>query len=282
MRWKRGSSAGNTIDARGSRGAGGRVAIPGGLGLVGVLVFVAIQLLSGGSGFAVPTAFDDGAQAPDGGAIPAGQDPERDLRDFSEYVFDSTQRTWAKTFDGGYRDAKLYLYRSSVSTGCGSASSAVGPFYCPADQRVYLDLGFYDDMQKQLGAPGDFAWAYVIAHEVGHHVQHLRGTDDEVRRLQREDPDQVNPLSVRLELQADCYAGVWAHTVFDQLEPGDVDEAITASEAVGDDRLQRRASGGVNPDSFTHGTSAQRAKWFRAGQANGQPADCDTFGADSV
>ncbi len=282
MRWKRGSSAGNTIDARGSRGAGGRVAIPGGLGLVGVLVFVAIQLLSGGSGFAVPTAFDDGAQAPDGGAIPAGQDPERDLRDFSEYVFDSTQRTWAKTFDGGYRDAKLYLYRSSVSTGCGSASSAVGPFYCPADQRVYLDLGFYDDMQKQLGAPGDFAWAYVIAHEVGHHVQHLRGTDDEVRRLQREDPDQVNPLSVRLELQADCYAGVWAHTVFDQLEPGDVDEAITASEAVGDDRLQRRASGGVNPDSFTHGTSAQRAKWFRAGQANGQPADCDTFGADSI
>ncbi len=282
MRWKRGSSAGNTIDARGSRGAGGRVAIPGGLGLVGVLVFVAIQLLSGGSGFAVPTAFDDGAQAPDGGAIPAGQDPERDLRDFSEYVFDSTQRTWAKTFDGGYRDAKLYLYRSSVSTGCGSASSAVGPFYCPADQRVYLDLGFYDDMQKQLGAPGDFAWAYVIAHEVGHHVQHLRGTDDEVRRLQREDPDQVNPLSVRLELQADCYAGVWAHTVFDQLEPGDVDEAITASEAVGDDRLQRRASGGVNPDSFTHGTSAQRAKWFRAGQANGQPADCDTFSADQL
>ena len=282
MRWKRGSSAGNTIDARGSRGAGGRVAIPGGLGLVGVIVFVAIQLLSGGSGFAVPTAFDDGAQAPDGGAIPAGEDPERDLREFSEYVFDSTQRTWAKTFDGGYRDAKLYLYRSSVSTGCGSASSAVGPFYCPVDQRVYLDLGFYDDMQKQLGAPGDFAWAYVIAHEVGHHVQHLRGTDDEVRRLQREDPDQANPLSVRLELQADCYAGVWAHTVFDQLEPGDVDEAITASEAVGDDRLQRRASGGVNPDSFTHGSSAQRAKWFRAGQSNGQPADCDTFSADEL
>jgi len=282
MRWKRGSSAGNTIDARGSRGAGGRVAIPGGLGLVGVIVFVAIQLLSGGSGFAVPTAFDDGAQAPDGGAIPAGEDPERDLREFSEYVFDSTQRTWAKTFDGGYRDAKLYLYRSSVSTGCGSASSAVGPFYCPADQRVYLDLGFYDDMQKQLGAPGDFAWAYVIAHEVGHHVQHLRGTDDEVRRLQRQDPDQANPLSVRLELQADCYAGVWAHTVFDQLEPGDVDEAITASEAVGDDRLQRRASGGVNPDSFTHGSSAQRAKWFRSGQSNGQPADCDTFSADEL
>ena len=129
-------------------------------------------------------------------------------------------------------------------------------------------------MQKQLGAPGDFAWAYVIAHEVGHHVQHLRGTDDEVRRLQREDPDQANPFSVRLELQADCYAGVWAHAVFDQLDAGDVEEAITASEAVGDDRLQRRAPGAAcDPDSFTHGTSAQRAKWFRAGQAvSGQPA----------
>src|ERR671917_45133 len=149
MRWQRGRSAGNTIDARGRRGGGGRVAIPSGLGLVGVIVFVAFQLLSGGSGYAVPTAF-------------------------------------------------------------------------------------------QLGAPGDFAWAYVIAHEVGHHVQHLRGTSDEVRRLQREDPEQANPLSVRLELQADCYAGVWAHSVFEQLEEGDVDEAIRASEAIGDDRLQRR------------------------------------------
>jgi predicted metalloprotease len=282
MRWQRGRSAGNTIDARGSRGPGGRVAIPSGLGLVGVIVFVAFQLLSGGSGFAVPTAFDDGAQAPDGGAIPAGQDPEKDLRDFSEYVFDSAQQTWARTFGGGYRDAKLYLYRSSVSTGCGSASSAVGPFYCPGDERVYLDLSFYGDMQRQLGAPGDFAWAYVIAHEVGHHVQHLRGTDDEVRRLQRQEPDQANPLSVRLELQADCYAGVWAHAVFDKLDQGDLEEAITASQAVGDDRLQRRGRGDVDPDSFTHGSSAQRAKWFRAGQAAGEPADCDTFSVDEV
>jgi predicted metalloprotease len=282
MRWQRGRSAGNTIDARGRGASAGRVAIPSGLGLVGVLVFVAFQLLSGGSGFAVPSAFDDGAQAPDGGAIPASQDPERDLRDFSEYVFDSTQSTWARTFDGGYRDAKLYLYRGGVSTGCGSASSAVGPFYCPADQRVYLDLSFFGDMENQLGAPGDFAWAYVIAHEVGHHVQNLRGTDDEVRRLQQEDPEQANPLSVRLELQADCYAGVWAHAVFDQLDSGDVEEAIKASEAVGDDRLQRRARGEVNPDSFTHGTSAQRAHWFQKGQASGEPADCDTFSADSV
>jgi predicted metalloprotease len=279
MKWRRGQSSGNTIDARGSRMPAGRVAVPGGLGVVGVIIFVAIQLLGGGSGYAVPTAFDDGTQAPDGGAIPAGQDPDRDLRDFSEYVFDSAQKTWARTFDG-YRDAKLYLYRDAVSTGCGSASSAVGPFYCPADERVYLDLSFYRDMERQLGAPGDFAWAYVIAHEVGHHVQKLRGTSDEVRRLQRQEPDQVNPLSVRLELQADCYAGVWAHAVFDQLEDGDIEEAITASEAVGDDRLQRRATGEVRPDSFTHGTSAQRAKWFKAGQASGQPDDCATFSGD--
>jgi predicted metalloprotease len=282
MRWRRGQSSGNTIDARGSRmPGGGRVAVPGGLGLVGVLVFLAVQLLGGGSGYAVPSAFDDGTQAPGGGAIPADQDPERDLRDFSEYVFDSTQRSWARTFDG-YRDAKLYLYRDAVSTGCGNASSAVGPFYCPADQRVYLDLSFFGDMERQLGAPGDFAWAYVIAHEVGHHVQNLRGTNDDVRRLQREDPDQANPLSVRLELQADCYAGVWAHSVFDQLDDGDLKEAIRASEAVGDDRLQRRATGEVRPDSFTHGSSAQRAKWFRTGQASGEPADCDTFSVDEV
>jgi predicted metalloprotease len=282
MRWRRGRSAGNTIDARGRRGGAGRVAIPGGLGLVGVLVFVAFQLLSGGGGFAVPTAFEDGTQAPGGGAIPAGQDPERDLRDFSEYVFDSAQASWARTAGDGYRDAKLYLYRDAVDTACGSASSAVGPFYCPGDERVYLDLSFYRDMERQLGAPGDFAWAYVIAHEVGHHVQHVRGTSDEVRRLQREEPEQANALSVRLELQADCYAGVWAHGVFDQLEPGDLEEAVTASQAVGDDRLQRSARGSVDPDSFTHGTSAQRARWFETGRSAGEPADCDTFSADEL
>jgi predicted metalloprotease len=282
MRWRRGRSSGNTIDARGSRGPGGRVAIPSGLGLVSVLVFVAFQLLSGGGGFAVPTAFDDGAQAPEGGAIPADQDPERDLRDFSEYVFDSAQSTWTRIAGGGYRNAKLYLYRDAVSTACGSASSAVGPFYCPGDERVYLDLSFYRDMERQLGAPGDFAWAYVIAHEVGHHVQRVRGTSDEVRSLQRSNPDRANALSVRLELQADCYAGVWAHAVFDQLEEGDLEEAITASEAVGDDRLQRRATGEVRPDSFTHGSSAQRARWFRTGQSAGEPADCDTFSVDEV
>jgi uncharacterized protein len=285
VKWRRGRESGNVIDQRGRRTAGGmpggRVAVPGGLGLVGVLVFLAIQVLGGGTAFSVPSAFDDGVQAPDGGAIPRDQDPERDLRDFSAYVFDDAQSMWRETVDG-YRDAKLVLYRSGVDTGCGAASSAVGPFYCPADERVYLDLSFYRDMEQQLQASGDFAWAYVIAHEVGHHVQKVTGTSDDVRRLQREDPDQANPLSVRLELQADCYAGVWAHSVFDQLEQGDVDEAIRASEAVGDDRLQRRAGGGVNPDSFTHGSSAQRARWFREGQSAGEPAACDTFSVDDV
>ncbi len=285
MRWRRGRDSGNVIDQRGRRTVGGmpggRVALPGGLGLVGVLVFLAIQVLGGGTAFSVPSAFDDGTQAPDAGAIPRDQDPDRDLRDFSAYVFDDAQAMWAGTTDG-YREAKLVLYRAGVSTGCGSASSAVGPFYCPGDERVYLDLSFYRDMEQQLQASGDFAWAYVIAHEVGHHVQHVTGTSDEVRRLQREDPEQANPLSVRLELQADCYAGVWAHSVFDQLEEGDVDEAIRASEAIGDDRLQRRAGRGVNPDSFTHGTSEQRARWFRTGQRSGEPAACDTFSVEDL
>ena len=283
MRWQRGRrGGGNTIDARGSRGPAGRAAIPGGLGLVGVLVFVAIQLLGGGGGaYAVPTAFDDGTSAPDARGIPPAQDPEKDLRDFTEYVFDSAQQTWGQTVDG-YRPATLYLYRGGVDTACGSASSAVGPFYCPGDDRVYIDLSFYGDMTRQLDAPGDFAWAYVIAHEVGHHVQHVLGTSDEVHQLQREEPSDANALSVRLELQADCYAGVWAHSVFDQLDPGDVDEAIRASEAVGDDRLQSRARGDVDPDSFTHGSSEQRARWFRAGQSGGEPGACDTFSADDV
>jgi predicted metalloprotease len=267
---------------------GGRLAIPSGLGLVGVIVVVAIQLLGGGSSaFNVPAGFDDSTQAPTGGAIPADQDPEADLKAFSSYVFNDAQDTWAKVFaDQGkpYERAHLVLYRGGVNTGCGSASSAVGPFYCPQDQRVYLDLSFWKDMSQKLGAPGDFAWAYVIAHEMGHHVQQQLGTDDKVRKLQSQDRSEVNPLSVRLELQADCYAGVWAQHVYQagDLEKGDVEEAITASEAVGDDRLQREQTGEVRPDTFTHGTSAQRHAWFEKGRAAGEPAVCDTFSPDKV
>jgi predicted metalloprotease len=265
---------------------GGRVALPGGLGLVGVLVFVAFQLLGGGQAFSVPTAFDDGARAP-GGEIPASQDPDRDLRNFSAYVFNNAQDSWERVFEQQgerYERAQLVLFRDGVNTGCGSASSAVGPFYCSADQSVYLDLSFYGDMERQLDAPGDFAWAYVIAHEVGHHVQHVLGTSDEVRRLQRQSPDEANPLSVRLELQADCYSGVWAHGVFEagDLDATDIPEAMRAAQAVGDDRLQREARGSVDPDSFTHGSSAQRAHWFDAGRERGEPAACDTFSPEDL
>src|SRR5436190_2288713 len=178
------------------------------------------------------------------------------------------------------RQARALPRRRQHGVRCGSATSAVGPFYCPADERVYLDLSFYNDMQNQLHASGDFAWAYVIAHEMGHHVQQQLGTSDEVSRLQQQHPDQQNALSVRLELQADCYAGVWAKTVYKELQPGDIQEAMNASQAVGDDRLQREATGTVNPDTFTHGTSAQRSKWFKRGQQSGQPSDCDTFSGD--
>ena len=276
---------------RGGLGMSPRVALPGGAGVIGIVLFIAIQLLGGGSGSAFPvdSQFGEEPQAPAGDArgIPAAQDPERDLKEFSSYVFSNSLDTWEGIFreDGqAFERAKLVLYRDAVSTGCGDASSAVGPFYCPADERVYLDLSFYGDMERQLGASGDFAWAYVIAHEVGHHVQQELGTSGEVDRLRREQPDEANALSVRLELQADCYSGVWAHSVFaaGDLEKGDVQEAIRASAAVGDDRLQSRAGGQVNPDSFTHGSSEQRTEWFNRGRASGEPGDCDTFSPDSL
>jgi uncharacterized protein len=290
MRWKRGGSDADVIDVRGSGGGRrGGTALPvgGGVGIVGVLIFLAITLLGGGGsgGFQIPAGFDATTQAPSGDPIPADQDPERDLRDFSSYVFTDAQATWERTFRAAgepYERAKLVLYRGGVNTACGSASSAVGPFYCPADRYVYLDLSFYRDMERQLQAGGDFAWAYVIAHEVGHHVQQQLGTSARVNEIRRTDPERANDASVRLELQADCYAGVWARSVFDQLEPGDLEEAFTASEAVGDDRLQQQAGRRVDPDSFTHGSSAQRRAWFERGQARGEPADCDTFGADEL
>jgi uncharacterized protein len=285
-----GASTEDVIDVRG--GGGGRrggAALPvgGGLGVVGVIVFLAIQLLGGGSGapFETPAGFDGATRAPSGEPIPADQDPDRDLKDFSVYVFNDVQSTWERTFQAQglpYERAKLVLYRQHVSTACGAASSAVGPFYCPGDRYVYLDLSFYRDMERQLRAGGDFAWAYVIAHEVGHHVQQQLGTSDDVNRVRQSDPDQANAASVRLELQADCYAGVWASTVFDDREAGDLDEAIGASEAVGDDRLQQQTGREIDPDSFTHGSSAQRRAWFERGRDRGEPADCDTFSAEDL
>jgi predicted metalloprotease len=292
MRWRRTRSSPDVIDRRGARGRG--VGLPvagaGGLGGVGLVVFLLIQLIGGGggaTGFGVDDPFATGVNSPEYAEIPPEQDPDRDLKDFSAYVFDNAQRSWEETFERSgrsYDRAQLVLFSGGVSTGCGSASSAVGPFYCPADQRVYLDLSFYREMESELGADGDFAWAYVIAHEVGHHVQGLLGTSGEVRRLEQKEPDEANELSVRVELQADCYAGVWSHSVraAGDLEKGDIQEALGAAEAVGDDRLQERARGSVDPDSFTHGTSEQRATWFAAGDDAGEPAACDTFSPDDV
>ncbi len=296
MRWQRSST--DDRDVIDQRGGGGRSPLPGGVrigggaGILGVIVTLAIVLLGGGGGSGGGSVFGDVADpfggavgSPSGGAIPADQDPDRDLRDFSAYVFSSAQRTWEEIFEAQgrpYERAKLVLYSGGVNTACGSATSAAGPFYCPGDQRVYLDLSFYREMAQRLGASGDFAWAYVIAHEVGHHVQRQAGTEQQVRELQRERPDEVNALSVRLELQADCYSGVWAHGVQDDLEAGDAEEALGAASAVGDDRLQRAATGGIDPDSFTHGSSEQRVRWFRAGQDGGEPAGCDTFSASEL
>lgn len=301
MKWRRGAKSRDVIDIRGaspgSSGGGRGLPIPGGIGglgggagLIVVLVIVGISLLGGDGDGGIPGAFG-GATAPgaaDPQPLPPGEDPQADLKDFSTYVFDDAQDVWAGTFargDQAYDRAQLVLYSGAVQTdGCGGATSAVGPFYCPADERVYLDLGFYADMKQQLGAPGDFAWAYVIAHEMGHHVQRLTGTSSEVDRLSDEEPGEANGLSVRQELQADCYAGVWASTVFaaGDLEPGDLDEAFGAAEAVGDDRLQQQAGGRVDPDSFTHGTSEQRRRWFEAGFRSGDPADCNTFAAGEL
>lgn len=308
MKWKpRKKSSGDVIDLRGDsdspRGRGGLGGLPlptgaiGGLGgtagVIVALVIIGIQVFGGGSvgGFDVgqilgPGATPPGADDPD--PIPPDQDPQREFFQFSEYVFDDTQKTWRSSFEGGgqrYEDAKLVIYDDAVSTaGCGNASSAVGPFYCPADSRVYLDLTFYEDMERKLGGGGDFAWAYVIAHEMGHHIQNVLGTNDRVARLEQEDPGDANELSVRVELQADCYAGVWAATVFAQgdLEEGDLDEAFDTAEAIGDDRLQEQAGQSVNPDSFTHGSSEQRREWFERGYSSGDPSDCDTFSPESV
>jgi len=306
MKWKpRKKSSGDVIDIRGAESSGGGrsggISLPGGAiggiggtaGVVIALVIVGIQVFGGGqvAGFDVGQVLGSGATPP--GAenpepLPPDQDPQREFFEFSEYVFEDTQATWQSSFDADgedYDGAELVVYDDRVSTGgCGNASSAVGPFYCPADSRVYLDLTFYEDMERQLGGGGDFAWAYVIAHEMGHHVQNVLGTNDRVANLEQDDPDNANELSVRTELQADCYAGVWAATVFAEgdLESGDLDEAFDTAEAIGDDRLQEQAGGSVNPDSFTHGTSEQRREWFERGYSSGDPSDCDTFSPDSV
>ena len=210
---------------------------------------------------------------------------EGDLANFVSVVLAETEDVWGNIFSQSgrtYEEPVLVLFSDAVQSGCGSARSTMGPFYCPADRKLYIDLSFYRDLRSRMGAPGDFAQAYVIAHEVGHHVQNLLGVSRDVQAAQRQvSQSEANALSVRVELQADCFAGIWAHSMAQKqgvLEDGDIEEALNAASAVGDDRLQKQATGRVTPDSFTHGSSAQRVQWFRRGLDSGSPNSCDTFG----
>ncbi len=217
-------------------------------------------------------------QVADVGEQPAAAGAPDPALDFVSFVFDDVQATWSTALGPTYRPTKMVVYSGGTTTGCGYGDAASGPFYCPTDQQVYIDLTFYADLARRYGAPGDFAQAYVIAHEVGHHVQHLTGADAQARG------EGADGGSVRLELQADCYAGIWAHSTSRRqlLEAGDLDEALVAASSIGDDRLQRQSQGTVNPDSFTHGSSDQRKRWFRVGYEAGSVDACDTFRATTL
>ncbi|MCC2636779.1 MAG: hypothetical protein K0Q68_498 [Moraxellaceae bacterium] len=272
----------NIEDRRGSRLPGGR----GGLGL-GAIVLVLIGTYFGIDpkvALQLANSVAPATSSPAPGAAVSESASEAEARKLVSVVLADTEDTWTTIFrDGGatYREPRLVLFRDSTSTGCGTGAAAMGPFYCATDEKVYIDLSFYDDLKSRFNAPGDFAQAYVIAHEVGHHVQHLLGTSDKVQQArQRLDEAGGNALSVKLELQADCYAGVWGHQANRSrqlLETGDIEEALTAATAIGDDTLQKQARGVVVPDSFTHGSSAQRVLWFRRGLESGDFRHCDTF-----
>ncbi len=274
MRWTPGGRSPNLEDRRSLGGGLGK-----GLGLGGTVVVLALSLLFGRNLFN-DLGVEPAIGAPNAPMSAADSAAQEEQVQFVSFVLDDVQNVWGKTlpnYGASFHPAKLVLFRNSTSSGCGPAQSVMGPFYCPLDQRVYLDLEFFDELQQKFGATGDFARAYVIAHELGHHVQHLLGTDARIRQLQEQRPDAANQLSVRLELQADCYAGVWAHSTDQRrmLEQGDVDEALNAASSVGDDRIQQSTTGRINVDSFTHGSAAQRSAAFRRGFESGDPRNCD-------
>lgn len=297
MRWQRRGRSRNLEDRRGQRsgrriafgrglpaGRGGRIGIGGIVLILAASYFLGIDpmLLLGGGTAAGPTQVGLDPNRPMGGAgtsEPLRTTPQEDeLVDFVSFVLDDLQGTWANLLPG-YRDAKLVLFRDATQSACGLGQSQMGPFYCPADGKVYVDLSFYRELRDRFGAPGDFAQAYVLAHEIGHHVQNLTQVEATVREKQRAMPQQRNALSVRMELQADCLAGVWAHQTAKRgtLEAGDVEEGLRAAAAIGDDRIQSASGRGVQPESFTHGSSAQRQKWLRRGIDSGDPNSCNTF-----
>ena len=288
MKWKRKQRSGDVVDRRGSPGIG---AIGAGGGVVGIIVTLLVVFLGGGdggggTGIDLDDVFGQFQPQSEGGeGLPPEADPDAELVDFMSFVLDDVQDFWEDTFTQANKDyerAQLVLVTGSTNSACGGATSAIGPHYCPADNNVYLDLDFFRELRKRFGAPGDFAQAYVLAHEIGHHVQNILGTEAQVRREQRANPDDENELSVRMELQADCYAGTWAFTVFERdLESsGDLAEGLDAAASVGDDRIQEQAGQDVNPESWTHGSSEPRMEWFKRGFADGDPNDCDTFQGD--
>ena len=279
MRWRGKEGSGNVVD---SRGSGGGLAAGGGIGAI-VIGLIYFFMTGDSSGLQAPPS------QPRAGAEAGQALPNDSLAEFVGVVLRDTELTWGEIFRQAgetYREPRLELFSGYVRTACGTASSAVGPFYCPGNQQVYIDLDFYEQMRQQLGAPGDFAQAYVIAHEVGHHVQTLTGVSQQVNAAsQRAGDEERNRLSVMQELQADCYAGVWGHHGQQRnqwLEEGDIEEALNAASAIGDDALQKQQQGYVVPESFTHGSSAQRQSWFRIGFETGDPERCDTFNAASL
>jgi predicted metalloprotease len=283
MRWEDGRESDQVEDRRGF--GGGRLAIGGCGSLIVVLV---ISLITGVNPLRILQLLDGSSSSTQVSSPPAGGPPpspggEDREKKFVSVVLGSTEDTWSPIFEASgarYERPKLVLFTDATPTACGQGSAAQGPFYCPLDQKVYLDLGFFDELSRRFGAPGDFARAYVIAHEVGHHVQQQLGIADKVTELQRRaSREEANQLSVRLELQADCFAGVWGNRGAQKglLEPGDAEEGLRAAAAIGDDRLQRMSTGRVQPESWTHGSSQQRVEWLRRGLTSGDPGACKTF-----
>ena len=282
MLWKGRRTSSNVDDRRGISGGG----VVAGGGIVGVIIYLLYTFLGGDSSSIPPPQMPTGGSATEMTAAEKAADDER--AEFVKVVLAETEDTWNKLYaeqGSDYPEPTLVLFRGSTQSACGGASSAMGPFYCPSDRKVYIDLSFYEDLQHKLNAPGDFAMAYVIAHEVGHHIQTLNGTSAKVHQLRSQVSEaEYNRYSVMLELQADFLAGVWAHHTQKKniIQSGDIDEALNAANAIGDDRLQKQSQGYVVPDAFTHGTSAQRMYWFKKGYQTGDIRQGDTFNAPDL